>query len=343
MRLPRTLFLALAGLLLLAMIAAGCGSSSSSSSSGGDASTSESSTTAAAGEGGTDPVKVGILQIADVEVLDQTVAAFEAGMEKALAPREVEFELKDAQEETSLIAAISREFAGSDDDMFAVIGTPAVIALAKEETERPIIAIAMGDPVGSKVADSLTEPGTNVTGSIDFVDPSEILPEIEAVTPAPKKLATIYDPSNENSVVWVKALKEAVAETPGLSLEEATIGSTEDISAAARSVASSSEAILIGPDAKVYTGMPAVIAAAEGEGDQLYVVGGEPAEGVLAAIGPNYPTLGTHTGELAAEVAEGADPATTPYVKPESVEWAVDQPTVQKLGVELPASAGAGE
>ncbi|MFT3864418.1 MAG: ABC transporter substrate-binding protein [Solirubrobacterales bacterium] len=335
MRLPRTLCLALVGLLLLAAIIAGCGSSSSSSSSG------ESS--AAEGESSGDPVKVGILQIADIEVLDQTVAAFEAGMKKSLAPREVEFELKDAQEETSLIAAISREFATSEDDMFAVIGTPAVIALAKEETERPIIAIAMGDPVGSKVADSLAKPGTNVTGSIDFINPSEILPEIEAVTPAPKKLATIYDPSNENSVVWVKALQEAVAETPGLSLEEATIGSSEDINAAARSVAASAEAILIGPDAKVYSGMPAVIAAAEAEGDQLYVVGGEPAEGVLAAIGPNYPTLGTHTGELAAEVAEGADPATTAFVKPESVEWAVDQATVKKLGVKLPASAGAGE
>jgi len=335
MRVPRTLYLVPAGLLALALIAAGCGSSSSSSES--------TSTSGSSGGGSGDPVKVGILQIADIEVLDQTVAAFEAGMQKALAPREVEFELKDAQEEISLIAAISREFATSDDDMFAVIGTPAVIALAKEETERPIIAIAMGDPVGSKVADSLTHPGTNVTGSIDFVDPSEILPEIEAVSPSPKKLGTIYDPSNENSVVWVKALKEAIAEAPGLSLEEATIASSEDINAAARSVAQSSEAILIGPDAKVYTGMPAVIAAAEGEGDQLYVVGGEPAEGVLAAIGPNYPTLGARTGELAAEVAEGAEPAATAFVKPESIEWAVDQPTVKKLGVKLPASAGAGE
>ena len=73
------------------------------------------------------------------------------------------------------------------------------------------------------------------------------------------------------------------------------------------------------------------------------MVGGEPAEGVLAAIGPNYPTLGTHTGELAAEVAEGADPATTAFVQPESVEWAVDQATAAKLGVKLPAAAGAGE
>ncbi len=336
MRHPRTLCLALAGLLLLAALVAGCGSSSSSSSGG--------TTSASASEEGGDPVKVGILQIADIEVLGQTVAAFEAGMQKALAPREVEFELKDAEEENSLIAAISREFATSEDDMFAVIGTPAVIALAKEETERPIIAIAMGDPVGSKVADSLTHPGTNVTGSIDFVDPSEILPEIEAVSPAPKKLATIYNPGDENSVVWVKALKEAVAETPGLNLEEATVASSEDINAAARSVAQSSEAILIGPDATVYSGMPAVIAAAEAEGDQLYVIGGEPGPGVLASIGPNYPTLGTRTGELAAEVAEGADPATTAYVKPENVEWAVDQGTVKTLGVTLPAAAtGAGE
>jgi putative ABC transport system substrate-binding protein len=336
MRFPRTFCLALAGLLALGLVAAGCGSTSSSSSGGSTAASGSS------GAGGGDPVKVGILQIADIEVLDQTVTAFEAGMQKALAPRDVEFELKDAEEETSLIAAMSREFATSDDDMFAVIGTPAVIALAKEESERPIIAIAIGDPVGSKVADSLTKPGTNVTGSIDFVDPSEILPEIEQVSPAPKKLGTIYNSSDENSVVWIKALKEAVAETPGLSLEEATVAGPEDINAAARSVAQSSEAILIGPDATVYSGMPAVIAAAAGEGDQLYVVGGEPEAGVLASIGPNYPTLGTRTGELAAEVAEGADPASTAFIKPENVEWAVNQPTAKKLGVTLPAAATAG-
>ena len=89
--------------------------------------------------------------------------------------------------------------------------------------------------------------------------------------------------------------------------------------------------------------MPAVTAASESEGDQLYVVGGEPEKGVLASIGPNYPTLGGRTGELAAKVAEGAEPQLTAFIQPENIEWAVNPETVKALGVKLPPAAGASE
>jgi putative tryptophan/tyrosine transport system substrate-binding protein len=319
---------------LLAVLAlAGCGSSDSSSSSDSGSSTSGES-------GGGDPVSVGIMEIAPAEVIEETVTAFEASMQKELAPREVTFDVKNAQEETSLIQSIGREFAESGDDLFAVIGTPAVIAFAKEETERPIIALAMGDPVGSKVAESLEHPGGNVTGSIDYIDPRLILEQVEQVAPAAKTIGTVYDPSNENSVVWVEAMKKAVAASPGMSLKEATIGSSADITAAARSVAEGSEAMIIGPDAKVIAGLPAVISATGADEEPLYVVGGDPTvEGVFATLGPNYATLGARTGVQAAEIAAGkAKPETTAFLQPGNAEWGINPKTMEELGLEVPAA-----
>lgn len=318
---------------LLAVLAAalvalgGCGSSSSD---GDDA-------TAATAASASGPLHVELLQIAEADVLDKTVAAFEHTLRERLAPRAVEVDVKNAQGDGSLIQSISRELVSSDADMLAVIGTPAVISVAKAETRRPVIAIAMGDPVGAKVARSLDQPGTNVTGSVDFVAPALVLDELLKVSPRPRVLGTIYDPGNQNSDVWVKALRAAVADRPGLRLEEVTIAGPGDIAAAARSLAQRADAIVVGTDATVVAGMPAVASAALAERVPLYVVGGDPTvRGVFATLGPDYPTLGARTGALAARIADGADPATTPYVRPGGVEWAINPGTRDALGLTVP-------
>lgn len=323
----RSLAVALAVLAAALVALAGCGSSSSESD---DA-------TAATAPSADGPLHVALLQIAEAEVLDKTVAAFERQLRSDLAPREVTVDVKNAQGDASLIQSISRDIVSSDADMLAVIGTPAVISVAKSETRRPVIAIAMGDPVGAKVSRSLERPGTNVTGSVDFVEPSLVLDQLLKVSPQPRTLGTIYDPGNQNSDVWVKALREAVAGRPGLSLEEVTIGGPGDIAAAARSLAQRSDAIVVGTDATVVAGMPAVAAAASAEQVPLYVVGGDPTvRGVFATLGPDYPTLGARTGALAATVAAGADPAATPYVTPGGVEWAINPDTLRALDLTVP-------
>jgi putative tryptophan/tyrosine transport system substrate-binding protein len=317
------LLLAAAG---IAILFAGCGSSGDGGSSGSSESDRK--------------VTVGVFELANAEVIEETVAAFEEGMRKQLAPREVDFDVKNAQEETSLIQSISREFSESDDDMFAVIGTPAVVALAQEEPERPIIALAMGDPVGAKVAKSLAEPGTNVTGSIDYIEPELLLEQIERIAPTAKTIGTVYDPSNENSAIWVKSLGEAIEAEPGMKLDDATIGSSADISAAALSVAEGSDAFIVGPDAKVVSGLPAVISATGDENEPLYVVAGDPSvEGVFATLGPSYPTLGRESGELAAKIAAGeAEPETTAFIQPAGAEWGINPKTMETLGVQVPAA-----
>jgi len=322
--LPALVLAALAALVALA----GCGSSSSSQADAGTAATAPADR----------PLRVGLLQIAEADVLDDVVAAFERRLRAELAPRPVEVEVRNAQGDTTLVQSIARELAASDADMLAVLGTPAVIAVAKAEPRRPVIALAMGDPVGAKVARSLERPGGNVSGSVDFVDPALVLEELLKVRPAPERIGTIYDPGNQNSDVWVKALR-AAAGPAGLELKEASIGGPGDIAAAARSIAGDVDAILIGPDATVFAGLAAVASAAGAERVPLYVIGGDPTvAGVFATLGPSYPELGERTGALAAEVAEGADPAATPWVRPSGVEWGINPETLRTLDVTVPAA-----
>jgi putative tryptophan/tyrosine transport system substrate-binding protein len=280
--------------------------------------------------------RIGVLQVAAGNVLDDTVGAFEQRLRERVAPRKVTFELKNAQGDQSLITSIARDFAGSGDDAFAVIGTPAVIALATQVRDRPIFALAMGDPVGGKVAKSLDRPGGNVTGSIDYVDPALVLDQIMKISPAPKRLGTVYDPSNQNMRVWVAALRKA-APARGLSLAESTISGPGDVPAGIRGLVGRADTVLIGPDATVFAGEAAVGSTAAARHIPVYLCGGDAGtSGILASVGPDYRAIGRLAAEAAAKVLGGAQAGSVPFGRPGAVGFQLNEKTVSALGVVVP-------
>jgi putative ABC transport system substrate-binding protein len=285
-----------------------------------------------------EPISIGVLAIAQVALFDDVIGEFEATVSDRLAPTNVTFEEQNANGDQSLIASIARDFAASDHDAFAVIGTPAVIAVAQQVTDRPVFALAMGDPVGAGVAESLEMPGGNVTGSIDFVDPAMLVDQITTIHPELTSLGTVYDPSNQNMQVWFAALSEALRGTD-IDLVEATVSGPADVAQASRSLLGRSDVILIGPDAVVVAGLDAVAAAAVAESIPLYAVGADiSTPGVLGSIGPDYPELGRAAGLAAAEVLLGGDPGRVPFAAPDGVELQLNGATIDELDLEVPAA-----
>jgi putative ABC transport system substrate-binding protein len=321
---------------VLAVAVASCDDSGGDATPASTTSPGASSTAAPSEEG--ESFDVGVLQIAEAAVLDDIVGAFQDRLTEELAPAAVDFDLQNAQGDQSLIASLARDFASSDADAFAVIGTPAVIAMAQQITDRPIVAIAMGDPVGAGVADSLEAPGGNVTGSIDYVDPADILEQLLEASPAPRRIGTVYDPSNQNMQVWVADLTAAIEAEGDLELVEATVSGPGDVATAARSLDGRVDAILIGPDATVVGGIEAVGAAAAAARVPLYTAGGEASiDGVLASIGPDYPLVGELAAEAASTVLEGTPPGEVPFGEPTGVLLQINQATMDALGVTFPA------
>ena len=283
--------------------------------------------------------KIGVLEVAQAQLIDGVVKAFRAEVAKGLGPDEkVTFDVHNANGDQSLITSISRDFAGSDDDAFAVIGTPAVIALATQIKDRPVFALAIGDPVGAGVATSLAKPGGNVTGSIDYVDPELLLKDLAQLHPKAATVGTLYDPSNQNMQVWMKALK-ASADKDGVKVIESTVSSSADVAQAARSLVGRADVVLVGPDALVVAGIDAVGAAMSGGRIPLYVVGGDvTVPGVVGSLGPDYPTLGTKAGDLAVKVLKGASPASTAFATPGKVQIVLNKAAASSLGITVPDS-----
>jgi putative ABC transport system substrate-binding protein len=279
---------------------------------------------------------IGVFEIAQANLLDTIVHKFEQALQAGMPNAKFTFDLKNANSDQSLISSIARDYASSGDDAFAVIGTPAVIALAQVVKDKPIFALAMGDPVGAGLAKSLDHPGGNVTGSTDYIDPAKLLAKIKAVQPKVKTIGTVYDPSNQNMQVWVKALKQE-AGPAGFSVVESTISGAADVTEAARSLEGRVDTILIGPDATVLAGLAAVGAAALSAKVSLYVVGGDvTTPGVLATLGANYPETGTTAGEGAARVLLGTATGDVPFAQPKGLDVVFSKKTVSSLGLSIP-------
>lgn len=287
-------------------------------------------------------VKIKIFEVAQADVVTQLETSFKDKLTEVLAPRTVTFEVKNAGGDPTLIQSIARDMSRSDASLIAVIGTPAVLAMAQADNQHPIVAVAMGDPVGGGVADSLDAPGSNVTGTIDFIDPSALLDELEKVQPAPQRIGTVFDPSNDNSQTWIRQLRTAVADHPGLSLVETTVATGGDVQSASRALVGRVDSILIGPDATVSSSIATVGAVALGDKLPLYMTSGDASVGgVLATLGPDYTQLGADAATLAGKIVDGANPAVTPFGRPGALQWDVNQTTLDQLGVTLPVGATA--
>jgi putative ABC transport system substrate-binding protein len=297
--------------------------------------------TAPSGTAAAHRLTVGVIEIAQAALFTTIVARFEQEMRRDLPGWQLAFEVQNAQGDPTLIETIAREDAGSSDGMFAVLGTSAVVALARLEKRRPIIAIAMSDPVGAKVAASMQHPGGNVTGSTDFVDPRLILPKLLLIRPRPRRIGTVYDPAEQNMQPWVRDLRAAAADA-GIKLVEATVAGPGDITTAARSLVGRADALLIGPDGTVFGGLAGIGEIALQNKLPLYTIGGDPTiKGTLASLGPDYAVVGQLAGQVAARVARGASPGDVPFAQPRGVQVQANQSAARTLGVTIPPALTA--
>src|SRR5205814_6353023 len=69
------------------------------------------------------------------------------------------------------LPGIARELTASGVDLLVTVGTPATHAASRVTGRVPIVFVAVGDPVGLGIVNSLARPGGNATGlSLDSLE-----------------------------------------------------------------------------------------------------------------------------------------------------------------------------
>jgi len=285
--------------------------------------------------------KIGISQIVTHPALDATREGIIAGLaEKGYVEGDnIEYDYQNSEGDMSLVASIAQKFVSEEIDLIVSIATPnsqAAISAAKG-TDIPVVFSAVTDPVGAGlISDWDSHPEENVTGVSDMIVVQDDVELILEIIPTAKKIGTLYNAGESNSVFLVEKLNEA-CKSKGIEVVERTVSTSADVLAAAQSLVGQVDAIWVGTDNTVVTGLEALIGVCEDNDIPLFP-SDEPSieRGGIAAYGFDYYDIGVQTGRMIAKVLAQGSANKIPVEKGEIISLTVNTAAAERMGVTIP-------
>jgi putative tryptophan/tyrosine transport system substrate-binding protein len=238
--------------------------------------------------------------------------------------------------------ALAAECVRLQADIIVVSTTPAAQAAKNATRTIPIVMIALGDPVGTGLVDSLARPGANVTGM------SLMVPELAAkrlgllkgAVPGLSRVLVLSYLADPIAPLQVTALKEA-APPLGVTLLIQDIRTGDDLPAAfdagvrARvdGVLTTAESLFIVHRARVSE------LAARHKLPAIYPYSIQVTEGGgLMAYYTDIPDLDRRAAIYTDRILKGAKPSDLPVQQPTKLKFVINLKTAKALGLDLPAS-----
>ncbi|GAA4368867.1 ABC transporter substrate-binding protein [Paeniglutamicibacter cryotolerans] len=287
---------------------------------------------------------IGISTIVSHPDLDTLIQGIQDGLkqEGLTEGKDIKVEVQNAQGNIALATTIAQKFAADKVDVIVGVSTPSSLAAVKatENSSIPVIFTGVSaDPAAAGLAKPGNEPlGRLVTG---VYTPDTTVDQLELfgqLSPDVKKLGFLFNPGEANSV-QARTLVDAAAQTHGWSLVDATVTSSNDISAAMNSLVGRVDAVILPQDNTVLTGLPAILKIATE--NKLPVYSSDTSsvkEGTVATVATNTYEQGVQTAAMLAKILKGTsanDIAPEPAGK--VATW-VNTTAAENMGVTVPAN-----
>lgn len=243
------------------------------------------------------------------------------------------------------LPALAEELARMRVDVIVSFVTEASLAAKAATRTTPIVMVAVADPLGSKLVDSLGRPGGNVTGtslaSVDVI--GKQLELLREVRPGLERVAVLFNPANPVfNALQVDEAKAAAARL-GLALAFVEAQRPEAIEPAFATIARArAQALLVLAD-PVFSLQAARLAQLSLE-HRLPAMGAfapYAEAGLLIAYGARFEDMVRRAAVYVDRILEGAKPADLPVERPTSFELVVNTTTAQALGIAIPPSVAA--
>ncbi len=290
---------------------------------------------------GAEQLHIGISQIVEHPALDNCRDGFVDGMEKAgyVQGEDVIYDFQNAQGEFSNAISIAQKFKDDKVDLIVAISTPIAQASAQVTSEVPIIIGAISDPVAANIAASWESSGNNVTGMSDAAPNEAQLNLIPRFFPQAKRVGTIYNAGEANSVVQVELSRE-ICRNLDLELVEVTASNSNEVLMAAQSLVGRADIFYIVTDNVAVSAFNSIVKVSLEE--KIPILVADPTfvpEGGLTSYGIDYFTLGQKSAEKAVQVLKGSLPSEVPIGKlsqPEELSFVINMDIAKQLELEIP-------
>jgi putative tryptophan/tyrosine transport system substrate-binding protein len=236
-------------------------------------------------------------------------------------------------------AAFAKEMVDRKVDLILAESSNAVSAAQRATATIPIVFVGVSDPVADGFADSLSQPGRNVTGLANLT--MELHPKrlqlFMRMQPGLKRLSVLFNPARPMQPAPEKAV-QIVAE--GFSLRTSLIGASTDEELAAAFKAMSAfgaEAVYVVGDPyhwsrrKQIADMALVGRLASMAASEDFVRAGG-----LASYGVDEDTLMPLAANYIDRILKGARPADLPIEMPTKLDFTINQTTARRLNLAIP-------
>lgn len=288
---------------------------------------------AAAGTDGRQ-LKVGVIQMIENGAFNDMREGFIQELrDKGYSEEELTIDYKCAQGDASNLQTIAQGMADGTYDLVATIATPPTQAMVNQESDTPVIFIAVSAPVAAGVITEMEKPDKNATGTSNAIPVDDIFQLSSRLTPDAKTFGLLYCTSEVNSVNTAEDAKRYCDEN-GLSYKEAVVTNSSEVQQAAQSLADSVDAIFIPNDSVIQSAMTLVTEVAR---DAKIPVYGSSAtmvdSGAFATIAISDRAIGAQSADMAIQYLEGAAIADIPAVVVPASATVVNQTTMEALGI----------
>jgi len=226
-------------------------------------------------------------------------------------------------------------------DVLVVPGPRAAVALKSATATIPIVFVAVFDPVGLGLVQSLSRPGGNITGlatsaGVAVAKQIEILREL---VPGASKIAILANPGNPMQRLTLAEEVPSTARNLGVALPIVEATTAEELdSAFASAAAQHADAMIVFGDPLTVVQAPRVIALAAKHHLPAIHLSRQFANGGLIVYGPDIADLFRRAAGYVDKILKGAKPSDLPVEQPTKLQLVINMKTAKALGLTVPPS-----
>jgi len=225
----------------------------------------------------------------------------------------------------------------------ALVGAATQAALALRDATRtiPIVFMFIPDPILTKLVDSLSRPGGNVTGLSNFSSDliGKRLQLLKEAIPRLSRVALLVNPDSQISRRYIEAA-QAAAPALGLTIQAFEVRLLDEFEPAFDAMARAAmQAVSINADGLIYQAKEMVAKLALARRMALVAYSRETFDaGAVMSYGPDNIQTTHRAAALVDRILKGAKPGDLPVEQPTKFELGINLRAAKTLGLTIPQS-----